>query len=194
MPARFVAYLRGLARRRQIGAEVDDELRFHLEQEIEANLARGMSPAEARRIGAARPRRRGPDPRGGARRPHDLAGLGLARRPTRRPRTLGRAGLHGRRPRRPDPQHRRLDRHLLGRRRRHPARVAVRRGRSARRRRRAQRAGRVRRARGTSSRRRTFSTGVPSRTCSPVWPPSSTSASASIGKVSKGLRRFERRW
>ena len=49
MPARLIAYVRGLARRRRIGAEVDDELRFHLEQEIEANMARGMSAAEARR-------------------------------------------------------------------------------------------------------------------------------------------------
>ena len=50
MLARLAAYLRGLARRRAIDAEADDELQFHLEQEVEANLARGMSSAEARRV------------------------------------------------------------------------------------------------------------------------------------------------
>src|SRR5256885_7384359 len=44
-----IAYLRGLARRRQIGLELEDEMRFHLEQEIEANVGRGMSATEARR-------------------------------------------------------------------------------------------------------------------------------------------------
>ena len=47
---RLIAYLRGLARRRAIDAEAEDELRFHLEQEIEANLARGMSAPDARRV------------------------------------------------------------------------------------------------------------------------------------------------
>lgn len=50
MFARVVAYVRGIARRRRIGAEVEDELRFHIEQEIEAQVARGVSPGEARRI------------------------------------------------------------------------------------------------------------------------------------------------
>jgi putative ABC transport system permease protein len=50
MMARLIAYARGLARRRTIEADVDDELQFHLEQEIEANAARGMSRAEARRV------------------------------------------------------------------------------------------------------------------------------------------------
>ena len=50
MLARLVAYVRGIARRRRISAEVEDELRFHVEQEIEARLARGVSPVEARRI------------------------------------------------------------------------------------------------------------------------------------------------
>jgi len=36
-------------RRRAVGTEVDDELRFHVDQEVEANIARGMSPSEARR-------------------------------------------------------------------------------------------------------------------------------------------------
>src|SRR5206468_10204517 len=35
---------------RKIQAEVEDELQFHLQQEIDANIARGMSAAEARRI------------------------------------------------------------------------------------------------------------------------------------------------
>jgi putative ABC transport system permease protein len=50
MLARVVAYVRGIARRRRINAEVEDELRFHIEQEIEAQVARGVSPGEARRI------------------------------------------------------------------------------------------------------------------------------------------------
>jgi predicted permease len=41
--------LRALLRRGEVEAELDEELRFHLEKEIEQNLARGMSPAEARR-------------------------------------------------------------------------------------------------------------------------------------------------
>jgi putative ABC transport system permease protein len=50
MIARFLAYLRGLARRRTIDAELDAELQFHLEHEVQANIARGMAPAEARRV------------------------------------------------------------------------------------------------------------------------------------------------
>ena len=50
MLTRLTAYVRGLLRRRSIAAEVDDELRFHLEQEIEAHIARGIAPAEARRL------------------------------------------------------------------------------------------------------------------------------------------------
>jgi putative ABC transport system permease protein len=50
MFARLLAYVRGIARRRRISAEVDDELRFHVEQEIEAHVARGVSPGEARRM------------------------------------------------------------------------------------------------------------------------------------------------
>ena len=33
-------------------AEVDEELTFHLEQQVEANIAAGMTPAEARRQAA----------------------------------------------------------------------------------------------------------------------------------------------
>jgi putative ABC transport system permease protein len=50
MYARLVAYLRGIARRRTISAEIDEELRFHVEQEIAAHIARGLTPAEARRM------------------------------------------------------------------------------------------------------------------------------------------------
>ena len=57
MLTRLIAYARGLAARRRIEAEADEELAFHLEQETEANVARGLSPAEARRDGARRPRR-----------------------------------------------------------------------------------------------------------------------------------------
>src|SRR5204862_495703 len=50
MFTRLIAYFRGLARRRQISLELEDEMRFHLEQHIEANVRRGMSLAEARRL------------------------------------------------------------------------------------------------------------------------------------------------
>lgn len=50
MLTRLIAYLRGMAGRRRANDESGDELRFHLEHEIEANLARGMSAAEARRV------------------------------------------------------------------------------------------------------------------------------------------------
>ena len=49
MFARLVAYVRGITGRRRISAEVDDELRFHIDQEIEAHVSRGVSPVEARR-------------------------------------------------------------------------------------------------------------------------------------------------
>lgn len=41
--------LRSLLRRRAADADVDDELRFHLESTIEENVARGLTPEEARR-------------------------------------------------------------------------------------------------------------------------------------------------
>jgi predicted permease len=50
MFGQLIAYARGLARRREISVELEDEMRFHLEQEIETNIRRGMSPAEARRM------------------------------------------------------------------------------------------------------------------------------------------------
>jgi predicted permease len=40
---------RSLARRGRVDAELERELRAHLEHQVEENLARGMSPAEARR-------------------------------------------------------------------------------------------------------------------------------------------------
>jgi putative ABC transport system permease protein len=46
---RFVAALRGLLTRRRAERELADELQFHIEKETEANIARGMSPIEARR-------------------------------------------------------------------------------------------------------------------------------------------------
>ena len=50
MLARLIAYAHGIVRRRSISAEVEDELRFHLEQEIDAHIARGLSISEAKRL------------------------------------------------------------------------------------------------------------------------------------------------
>jgi predicted permease len=50
MFGRLVAYVRGIPERRRISAEVDDELRFHIDQEIEAHVSRGVSPVDARRM------------------------------------------------------------------------------------------------------------------------------------------------
>ena len=41
--------LRALLNRAEMEGELDEELRFHIEREIEQNVARGMSPEEARR-------------------------------------------------------------------------------------------------------------------------------------------------
>jgi macrolide transport system ATP-binding/permease protein len=41
--------LRSLFRRQSVERELEDELRFHLDNQIEENLASGMSPGEARR-------------------------------------------------------------------------------------------------------------------------------------------------
>lgn len=41
---------RALRQRRRAVREMDDELRFHVEMETQANLQRGMSPTEARRV------------------------------------------------------------------------------------------------------------------------------------------------
>jgi predicted permease len=42
--------LRGLLQRPRVAREMDDELRFHVEMETESNIARGLSPSEARRV------------------------------------------------------------------------------------------------------------------------------------------------
>ena len=47
---RLIARLSGMARRNRWETELDEEVRFHVEMEIQANIARGMTPAEARRI------------------------------------------------------------------------------------------------------------------------------------------------
>src|SRR5262245_39876251 len=49
MFTRLIAYVRGITRRRSIATETDAELRFHLEQEIQAHIGNGVSPDEARR-------------------------------------------------------------------------------------------------------------------------------------------------
>jgi predicted permease len=41
--------LRALSRKAEVERELDEELRFHLEKEVEQNVARGMPPGEARR-------------------------------------------------------------------------------------------------------------------------------------------------
>src|SRR5262249_35559898 len=41
--------LRSLVRKRDLDRQLDDEVRFHLEQMIEENVAAGMAPEEARR-------------------------------------------------------------------------------------------------------------------------------------------------
>jgi predicted permease len=41
--------LRGLLQRRRVHREIDDELAFHVAQETDANIARGMTPSDARR-------------------------------------------------------------------------------------------------------------------------------------------------
>jgi predicted permease len=46
----FAALLRTLIARRRAESELDDELRFHVEMETQANLERGLSASEARRV------------------------------------------------------------------------------------------------------------------------------------------------
>ena len=56
MLARLVASVRGSARRRIINTELDEELRFHLEQEIEAHVSRGPGlPVNPRRAWYSEP-------------------------------------------------------------------------------------------------------------------------------------------
>jgi len=53
MIIRLVTRLRGLLRRSRAAAELDEELQFHLEHEMAANVARGMSPGDARRAASS---------------------------------------------------------------------------------------------------------------------------------------------
>jgi putative ABC transport system permease protein len=46
---RFSSYVRALLHKDKVEQDMDQELRFHLEMQIEENIGRGMSPAEARR-------------------------------------------------------------------------------------------------------------------------------------------------
>jgi predicted permease len=50
MLARFLAFVRGILRRRAIDAELDEELAFHVESETRAHIARGVPAEEARRL------------------------------------------------------------------------------------------------------------------------------------------------
>ena len=50
MLTRLIAYVRAVASRRRVDAETADELAFHLHHETQANVERGMSPQEARRV------------------------------------------------------------------------------------------------------------------------------------------------
>jgi putative ABC transport system permease protein len=45
----FIRRLSALLRGKRLGRELDDELRFHVEKQTEANIAAGMAPEEARR-------------------------------------------------------------------------------------------------------------------------------------------------
>ncbi len=49
---RWKRRLRGLVHAEAVEGELDEELAFHLEMEIQKNLRAGMSPAEARRQAA----------------------------------------------------------------------------------------------------------------------------------------------
>jgi len=45
----LMTWLRGLLQRPRVEREIDDELAFHVEMETQANIARGIAPADARR-------------------------------------------------------------------------------------------------------------------------------------------------
>jgi putative ABC transport system permease protein len=49
MLSRLIARIRGIVTRQTVASELEQELQFHLTQEIEANIARGLSPETARR-------------------------------------------------------------------------------------------------------------------------------------------------
>src|ERR1044072_2923233 len=48
MLGRLWRRLRALGRRGELDRELDEELRYHLDREVELNVAAGMSPEEAR--------------------------------------------------------------------------------------------------------------------------------------------------
>src|SRR5499425_2930912 len=48
MLSRLKAALRALLRRTQVERELDEELRYHIEQQTEQNIRLGMNPEEAR--------------------------------------------------------------------------------------------------------------------------------------------------
>ncbi len=50
MFGRIVTSIRGVLQRRRVARELDDELAFHVEMETQANMRRGLAPAEARRL------------------------------------------------------------------------------------------------------------------------------------------------
>jgi putative ABC transport system permease protein len=52
-PKGFLVRLRALVRARTVDRELDEEIRFHLEQETKKNVSRGMSPDDARRVALA---------------------------------------------------------------------------------------------------------------------------------------------
>ena len=70
--------------------EFDDELRFHLESRIEANLRRGMSPGGGRSRGSASSRQHAPCPRRHARGSRQQPLRRRGRRPRQRPRVTSR--------------------------------------------------------------------------------------------------------
>ena len=47
-PRTFAARVRSIFKGDRLECELDDEVRFHLEMQIDDNLKSGMSPAEAR--------------------------------------------------------------------------------------------------------------------------------------------------
>jgi hypothetical protein len=48
MICKFMKRLRALLLRAELDRELDQEMRFHLERQIELNISGGMSPVEAR--------------------------------------------------------------------------------------------------------------------------------------------------
>jgi predicted permease len=47
---RFIMLMRALVRKNRIEQELDEELRYHVDKDIERNIGRGMSPEAARRV------------------------------------------------------------------------------------------------------------------------------------------------